>query len=80
MKTVLTDVSPEERVELVEVPNNEARAKLLRLGLLDGTVECRRQIRKGPVVVGRRGTEVALGRTLAREIGVERSTIDDRRP
>ncbi|MFW6316933.1 MAG: FeoA family protein [Halorubrum sp.] len=80
MKTALTDVPPGERVELTEIPDDEARARLLRLGFLDGDVECRRRIRDGPVVVSRRGREVALGRTLAREIDVERTATGDAHP
>ncbi|MFY4816405.1 FeoA domain-containing protein, partial [Haloarcula sp. AONF1] len=70
MTAALVDVPPDEWIELVDVPDDESRARLLRLGLLDGRVECRRRIRNGPVVVRRRGTEVALGRSLARDITV----------
>ncbi|MDB2265700.1 MULTISPECIES: FeoA domain-containing protein [Halorubrum] len=77
MVVALADIPSGEWVELVDVPDGERRARLLRLGLLDGRVECRRRIRNGPVVVRRRGTEVALGRSLAREITVERSAPDD---
>lgn len=79
MTRSLSDVPPPERVTLTHVPDDETRARLLRLGLLDGDVECRRRIRNGPVVLRRRGTEVALGRTLARTIGVERSERTDTR-
>ncbi len=73
----LADVPPNEWVELVAVPDDEPRSRLLRLGLLDGRVECRRQIRNGPVVIRRQGTEVALGRALAEEITVERTSRAD---
>ncbi|WP_423996731.1 FeoA domain-containing protein [Halorubrum trapanicum] len=76
MTAALVDVPPDEWIELVDVPDDESRARLLRLGLLDGRVKCRRRIRNGPVVVRRRGTEVALGRSLAREITVERAGRD----
>jgi|GEM_PF-899615 len=76
MVAALADVRADEWVELISVPDGEYRARLLRLGLLDGRVECRRRIRNGPVVVRRRGTEVALGRSLAREITVERVDRD----
>lgn len=74
---VLADIPPDEWIELVAVPDDEPRARLLRLGFLDGRVQCRRQIRNGPVVLRRHGTEVALGRALAREISVERTGRDD---
>jgi ferrous iron transport protein A len=79
MTTTLSDVPSAERVTLTDVPDDEARARLLRLGFLDGEVECRRRIRNGPVVLRRRGTEIALGRDLAREIGVDRLDRDGRR-
>ena len=79
MVAALVDVPPDEWIELVDVPDDESRARLLRLGLLDGRVKCRRRIRNGPVVVRRRGTEVALGRSLAQEITVERSGRDGER-
>lgn len=77
MTSVLADIPPDESIELVAVPDDESRNRLLRLGFLDGRVTCHRQIRGGPVVVRRHGTEVALGRTLAREIVVERTVRDD---
>jgi ferrous iron transport protein A len=72
--TSLAEVSPEERIELADVPDEDARTRLLRLGFLDGRVECHQQIHNGPVVLRRRGSEIALGRALAREIRVEPST------
>ncbi|GAA0554581.1 FeoA domain-containing protein [Halorubrum ejinorense] len=73
MVAALVDVPANEWIELIDVPDDESRARLLRLGLLDGRVKCHRRIRNGPVVVRRRGTEVALGRPLAREVTVERA-------
>jgi ferrous iron transport protein A len=56
---------------MVEVPDGDTRARLLRLGFLDGEVECRRKLRNGPVIVRRNGTELALGRSLATEIEID---------
>jgi ferrous iron transport protein A len=75
----LSEVSPTERVELTDVPDDETRVRLLRLGFLDGSVECVRTIRNGPVVLGRGETRVALGRPVAREIGIERVATGDTR-
>ncbi|WP_136688476.1 FeoA family protein [Halorhabdus amylolytica] len=72
MSDVLADVGSGEAVRLVEVPDGDTRARLLRLGFLDGAVECRHQIRSGPVIVRRNGTELALGSALAEEIQVDR--------
>ncbi|MFB6202790.1 MAG: ferrous iron transport protein A [Halorhabdus sp.] len=72
MGDVLADVDAGETVRLVDVPDGDTRARLLRLGFLDGTVECRHHVRKGPVIVERRGTELALGASLANDIEIER--------
>lgn len=76
MTAALVDVPSEEWINLIDVPDDETRARLLRLGLLDGRVKCHRQIRNGPVVIRRHGMEVALGRPLAEEITVERADGD----
>lgn len=72
MSTSLADLEPEERFELVDVPDGDTRARLLRLGFFDGEVTCRHHIRSGPVIVRRNGTELALGSSLAKQIEVER--------
>jgi Fe2+ transport system protein FeoA len=72
MSEVLADVGSGESVRLTDVPDGDTRARLLRLGFLDGTVECRHHIRSGPVIVRRNGTDLALGSALAEEIEVER--------
>jgi len=77
MSEVLADVGSGESVRLVSVPDGDTRARLLRLGFLDGRVECRHQIRKGPVIVRSNGTELALGAALAEEIEVERPGKED---
>jgi len=76
MGDVLADVGSGESVRLADVPDGDTRARLLRLGFLDGAVECRHHIRKGPVIVRRNGTELALGADLAREIEIERPTAE----
>ncbi|MFB6352983.1 MAG: ferrous iron transport protein A [Halobacteriales archaeon] len=70
MTTTLSDVSAGSEVEIRDVPDGTARARLLRLGFLDGAVECRRRLRNGPVVVRRNGTELAIGAPLAERIEV----------
>ena len=72
MTTPLAAITPGRRIELVEVPDDDVRARLLRLGFLDDRVECHQQVRNGPVVLRCHGTEIALGRALALEIAVER--------
>lgn len=54
------------------IPDPDVRARLLRLGFLDGEVECYRRVRNGPVVLRRNGTTLAIGRRIADDITVTR--------
>lgn len=72
MTAVLAEADPGESIAMREVPDGDTRAKLLRLGFLDGPIECRRQLTNGPVILRRNGTELALGAALADEIQIER--------
>lgn len=76
MTEVLADTTPGEAVSLERVPDDDVRARLLRLGFLDGAVECRHRVREGPIVLRRNGTEMALGADLAAEIEVSRIGAD----
>lgn len=66
----LADVAAGDAFHIEEVADDQLRAKLRRLGFLDGRVECRTRLSKGPVVVSRRGTDLALGRTVANDIAI----------
>lgn len=74
MAEVLANVRPGEAFVIESVPDDEVRAKLLRVGFLDGAVECRRRLSKGPIVIERTGTELALGSSLAEEIEVTKTS------
>ncbi|MCU4718812.1 FeoA family protein [Halapricum hydrolyticum] len=76
MTEVLADTAPGESVSLERVPDEDVRARLLRLGFLDGAVECRHRVRKGPIVLRRNGTEMALGADLAAEIEISHAEAD----
>jgi len=76
MTEVLADTTPGESVSLERVPDDDVRARLLRLGFLDGAVECRHRLRKGPIVLRRNGTEMALGADLAAEIEISHARAD----
>lgn len=52
------------------VPDPGLRARLLRLGFLDGPVQCAHRVRNGPVVITREGTELALGASVAADIEI----------
>jgi ferrous iron transport protein A len=56
--------------EIEAVGDGTTRARLLRLGFLDGAVECRHRVRNGPVIIRRNGTELAVGRPVAQGIEV----------
>ncbi len=74
MSTLLRDLStvePGTTVEIESVPDGTTRARLLRLGFLDGPVECRRRVRNGPIVVHRNGTDLAIGKSVAEDIEVQ---------
>ena len=53
-----------------DVPDDDTRAHLLRIGLLDGPVRCRTHIANGPVVIERNGTTVAVGASVAEQITI----------
>ncbi|MFW5924105.1 MAG: FeoA family protein [Halanaeroarchaeum sp.] len=77
MRTTLHDVERGEAFRIDAVADDEVRAQLHRMGFLDGTVECRHRVVGGPVVITRRGTDLAVGATVADD--VEISPRDQRR-
>ena len=70
MSTNLDEVDDGMRFRLDTVPDDNLRARLLRLGFLDGPVTCRHRIHNGPVVISRDGTELAVGQSVAAQISV----------
>jgi len=66
----LSGVSGGERVQIRAVPDERVRAHLLRIGMLDGPVRCRTTLSRGPVVLERNGTTIALGDAVADDITV----------
>lgn len=64
----LSGVSGGERVRIRDVPDDDLRGKLLRIGMLDGPVRCRAHVANGPVVVERNGTTLALGASVADDV------------
>jgi ferrous iron transport protein A len=71
MTRYLDDVETGERFQILEVPDGTVRAQLLRIGFLDGVVECRNRIRNGPVVLEADGTQIALGASVAAQIRID---------
>lgn len=76
MGTTLDEVPAGTAVRIEAVGDDELRAKLRRLGFLDGRVDCRRHLTKGPVVVSRHGTDLALGQSVAQ--GIEITEVEGR--
>lgn len=68
---MLADTARGEVFEITSVTDSEVRARLLRLGFLDGDVECYRRVANGPVVLRRTGTTLAVGRAIAEEITID---------
>lgn len=61
-----------QKLKIVSLPNDLIRAQALRFGISEGTVvTCREVIPAGPVVIARSRQEIAIGRDLARLIGVK---------
>ena len=71
MTPALSTVEPGDRFEIREVPEGQVRAQLLRIGFLDGVVECTHHIRNGPVVLEVDGTQIAIGASIADEVTIE---------
>jgi len=70
MERTLAEIGAGTAFEIEGVDDDELRAKLRRLGFLDGRVDCRNRLRKGPVVVSRHGTDLALGADVAKGIHI----------
>lgn len=57
--------------KIVSIPNAFMRTQAIRLGIAEGTVVfCEEVIPAGPVVIRKNGRQIALGRGVARQIGV----------
>lgn len=61
-----------QKIRILSMPDNDiVRAQAIRLGISEGTVvTCREVVPAGPVIIARNRREIAIGRELARLIGV----------
>lgn len=66
----LSEIESSQRVCIRDIPDDDVRAHLLRVGLLDGPVRCRAHITNGPVVIERNGTTMAVGAGVAEQITI----------
>lgn len=61
-----------QKLKIVYLPDDLTRAQALRFGISEGAVvTCQVVVPAGPVVIARNRQEIAIGRNLARLIGVE---------
>ncbi|MCF8010391.1 MAG: ferrous iron transport protein A [Clostridiales bacterium] len=59
-------------VKVTNIDNKNIRTKAIRLGISEGEmITCCQVIPAGPVIVCKRRQQIALGRGLAKKIGVE---------
>lgn len=70
MRETLQDVERGQTFRIDAVDDDEVRAQLQRMGFLDGEVTCRQHLTAGPVVISRRGTDLALGAPIADDVHV----------
>lgn len=69
----LTDLSQGQKARISHIPDENLRTQLLRFGITAGSeIRCHCRLPFGPVVVQFAGQEIALGRTLANQVHVER--------
>ncbi|MFZ5597826.1 MAG: FeoA family protein [Bacillota bacterium] len=61
-----------QRLRIVSLPDELTRARSMQFGISEGTeITCLEVIPAGPIVIARNRQEIAIGRNLARLIGVE---------
>jgi Fe2+ transport system protein FeoA len=66
----LSEIDAGVRASIERVPDDDIRAHLLRVGLVQKPIRCRRNIHNGPVVIERNGTTMAIGAGIAARIAV----------
>jgi len=68
----LGEVKTGQQVRITSIPDEQARAQIIRFGITEGeVVTCVEVIPAGPVIIAKNKQEVAFGRKLACRIGVE---------
>jgi Fe2+ transport system protein FeoA len=62
-----------DKFEIISVDDSNARVQALRFGVVEGaSVECVTKIPAGPLVIKSGRQEIAVGRSLAKQISVRR--------
>jgi len=68
----LDKVRKGQKVEICRIPDDLVRVQAIRFGVCEGTVvTCNEKLLAGPVIVSRGHQELAIGRSLARQILVK---------
>ncbi|MEW6662984.1 MAG: FeoA family protein [Bacillota bacterium] len=68
----LEEVRTGQHVRITSIPDEQVRAQIIRFGIAEGeVVTCVEVIPAGPVIIAKNKQEIAIGRKLARRIGVE---------
>jgi len=71
----LADARVGDRLVVTKVDNDRARITALRFGMAEGAcVHCVTRIPAGPIVLRAGRQEIAVGRNLAKQIGVRADT------
>ncbi|HWJ03843.1 MAG TPA: ferrous iron transport protein A [Verrucomicrobiae bacterium] len=63
---------PGQKVLITAIKNPQVRAQAIRFGIAEGAEAlCEQTIPAGPIVLRRNRQEIAIGRSIAKEIGVK---------
>ncbi|MDF9407655.1 MAG: FeoA domain protein [Pelotomaculum sp. PtaB.Bin013] len=63
--------------KITSIPNEVVRVQAIRFGIAEGeTVSCEEVVPAGPIVIRKNKQQIALGRGLARQIGVVMSCTE----
>jgi Fe2+ transport system protein FeoA len=74
-RCTLADAHAGDRLIVTHVDNDHARVTALRFGMAEGAcVRCVTRIPAGPIVLRAGRQEIAVGRNLAKQIGVRADT------
>ncbi|MEW6697119.1 MAG: FeoA domain-containing protein [Bacillota bacterium] len=61
-----------QKIKIMTIPNEVIRSQAIRFGIAEGTVvTCEEVVPAGPVVVAMFKQQIAIGRALAKTIGVQ---------
>jgi len=74
-RCTLADAQAGDRLIVTRVDNDHARVTALRFGMAEGAcIRCVTRIPAGPIVLRAGRQEIAVGRNLAKQIGVRADT------